>query len=145
MGNLCAQCVLNLCGSMANVSHSISRPWIEDRFLCGSYYVFVTSQDTRMCAALLFYAPHYSQECLKLEEEHAPLKLQSGKTKADMRKQLHAMHDMTIKLHWVSAKRVFSRYTKRTEHNLRAAGIYRVATEMCVLFFIFVFVFLSSL
>lgn len=50
------------------------------------------SQDIRKCAALLFYTPCYSQESLKLEEENAPLKLQSGKFEADMRRQLHAMY-----------------------------------------------------
>lgn len=50
-----------------------------------------------MCAAPLFYTTCYSEECLKLEEEDARLQLQRGKFKVDMRKQLHAMHDLTIK------------------------------------------------
>lgn len=57
------------------------------------------SQDIRMCVALLFYTSCYRQECLKLEEEDAPLKLCSGKFEAGMRKQLHAMHDLIVRVH----------------------------------------------
>lgn len=53
----------------------------EGSFLCGSCYVVMMSQDTRMYAALLFYTPCYGEECLKLEEEGAPLKSQIGKFK----------------------------------------------------------------
>lgn len=63
---------------------------------------------------------------LKIRGRRCSIEVAKWQIQADMRKQLHAVSDLTIKFHW---GRVFSRYTKIIEHNLRAAGIYRVATE----------------